>query len=477
MPTLTTKAPARRRLRRIAGLFVVLLGLVAAYVAYDQWQVRRAWRAACAEADRLDPGWRWDDLVAKLPAVPDEQNSAARMLAVRRLLPANWPHGTRFGKPLLDARGTPPQHRLAPDMADGLRAGLDSVAPAVTEARALADCPTGRIALADHPLIDSQRGEPFEYLRVVRDLLCPILIRQAEAGELDEALVTARAMVYAARPLADSPSLLNVLIAVAERSITAWNVERILAQGEPSPAALDVLRRVLEPEVDRPLMLNALRGQRAFIEHLVRALDEGRMTIADVVNTGAFSESLRRWTGQATVDNWINYLLGGGFSRADAATDVEHLTWMIERLKESPDGLQARAADWDAVRGQMSSSARTRMGYLARYVSDLRIDEAPFRCAPVALAAERFRQARGRWPAALGELVPEYLTAVPRDPQDLRPLRLARLADGIAIYSVGPDGKDDGGDVTAGQVGPGRRPGRDVGLRLWDPDQRRRPPP
>jgi len=53
-------------------------------------------------------------------------------------------------------------------------------------------------------------------------------------------------------------------------------------------------------------------------------------------------------------------------------------------------------------------------------------------------------------------------------------LRYRRLEDRIVIYSVGEDGRDEGGEVES-TVSPG--PGRDVGFRLWDPTGRHRPAP
>ena len=63
--------------------------------------------------------------------------------------------------------------------------------------------------------------------------------------------------------------------------------------------------------------------------------------------------------------------------------------------------------------------------------------------ALAALAAERFRLAHKRWPKDLQELCPAYLEEVPIDPFDGKPLKLAHRDDGIVIYSVDKDGKDD----------------------------------
>jgi len=65
--------------------------------------------------------------------------------------------------------------------------------------------------------------------------------------------------------------------------------------------------------------------------------------------------------------------------------------------------------------------------------------------AGTAVAACRYRIARGQWPDKLDDLVPAYLIVSPIDPFDGKPLRWKSGGEKIVIYSVGPDGKDDGG--------------------------------
>jgi hypothetical protein len=52
-------------------------------------------------------------------------------------------------------------------------------------------------------------------------------------------------------------------------------------------------------------------------------------------------------------------------------------------------------------------------------------------------------------------------------------LRFRRTEDGVVIYSIGPDLKDDGG-ITVDEKQGGPPP--DFGIRLWNLDQRRLPP-
>jgi hypothetical protein len=72
-------------------------------------------------------------------------------------------------------------------------------------------------------------------------------------------------------------------------------------------------------------------------------------------------------------------------------------------------------------------------------------DIAQARQVEISIAVERFRLVQGRLPESLLELVPRYLAAVPEDPFDGHPMRFQRTSIGYTIYSIGPDGVDDGG--------------------------------
>src|SRR5206468_3772429 len=63
--------------------------------------------------------------------------------------------------------------------------------------------------------------------------------------------------------------------------------------------------------------------------------------------------------------------------------------------------------------------------------------QAVLLCATAGLAAERYRQANGRWPARLGDLVPGQLSEVPADPYGGGPLRCRQREGTFVVYSVG----------------------------------------
>jgi hypothetical protein len=63
----------------------------------------------------------------------------------------------------------------------------------------------------------------------------------------------------------------------------------------------------------------------------------------------------------------------------------------------------------------------------------------------LAIAAQRYRLAHGADPTTLEQLIPEFLSAVPLDPFDGKPLRMKVVPGELIFYSVGMDRKDDGG--------------------------------
>ena len=99
------------------------------------------------------------------------------------------------------------------------------------------------------------------------------------------------------------------------------------------------------------------------------------------------------------------------------------------------------------------------------------------------VAAERYRLRNGRWPAALADIPPVILPAVPLDPFDGKPLRYAPRPDGVIVYSVGVDGRDNGG-AESGSFPSNEllahpwlySHGTDLVFRLYDPAKRGLPP-
>ena len=90
--------------------------------------------------------------------------------------------------------------------------------------------------------------------------------------------------------------------------------------------------------------------------------------------------------------------------------------------------------------------------------------QASVTLARVACALERHRLAKAGYPESLEQLSPGFLDRLPPDPINGGPLKYRRDApDRFVLYSVGPDGRDDGGVVSA----PGSEKAKETGDIVW----------
>ena len=63
----------------------------------------------------------------------------------------------------------------------------------------------------------------------------------------------------------------------------------------------------------------------------------------------------------------------------------------------------------------------------------------------LALPLGAYRTEHGEYPAELAKLVPEYTPELPKDLYSGADFRYKRQGKGYVLYSVGPNGKDEGG--------------------------------
>ena len=107
-------------------------------------------------------------------------------------------------------------------------------------------------------------------------------------------------------------------------------------------------------------------------------------------------------------------------------------------LKRIEDGLSS-----GRPKGFITALLTPAIGKALERVEKVRMQHAT---ALVAIAATKFRIAHDGLPDKAASLVPDFLPFLPKDAflKDSR-LRYSNKDDGVAIYSVGPNGKDDGG--------------------------------
>ena len=233
-------------------------------------------------------------------------------------------------------------------------------------------------------------------------------------------------------------------------------VARVLSSTRPTSAALARVARALE-DLDhddalkrwflrrRAMLFNATAGPGPF--------PRWAMTDAVFALVGLRGAVLGQVLGQP----WFEWQVRRRAEAVSAVIAALDQAWpeRADAVTRVYDGLSPAANDPLLRLPDVSMSKQI--------VNDL----ALVRAARVAVAIERYRREHAeRIPARLDDSIPDYLDSVPVDPYSARPLLLHAEARSYAVYSVGPNRRDDSGDFTLLRFSQGVRESRDVGLRV-----------
>jgi hypothetical protein len=461
-----------------AGLLVVLIvGLFLGWQFYTNLLSDKDLRDAVAEADRLDPGWRLEELEGKRAVIPATENSAEEVAAIKKLI-KSWPprwmivppesKPTREDPPLVEQlMDLSPEIQLNPEQTRQLRAELEKMKEPLAKAHALAHYRGGRYPVKWSP--DPNRiPMDCQDTRDVTTLLQDDARVRAQGGDVEGALVCVSCILSVARSIGDEPHVISQLVRMANQGVATNTLERILAQGQTSAATLANLQRNFENEASQPLILFGLRGERAHHHRMMEAIESGELKASSL-----FAISTGPPTGK--LEAWSEDIGGQMLFRKCHVPHIRVMTQVVEIAKlpveEQRSRLKSylRSIDEDS---NMPIQVRLMMPMMGKFGEGSWRNQAYLRCAIVALATERYRLAHGHWPDSVSSLVPEFLAEAPLDPYDAKPLRCRRLEDGVVIYSIGPDEEDNGGKVDREHP---IKSGTDLGFQLWDVNKRRQP--
>jgi hypothetical protein len=467
--------PPRRRRRwpwlLVLGVLLLLLPwtVLVAYWRYQDGIYAERVRQAEARADQLDPDWRLDEIEARRAVIPEDENAVVRVRAARARLPKRWPPNT-FGDAWQDH---PVPALLDREQISILRAEMGEVVAAVTEARRLKEMRRGRpVAVPDENPLNTHIPD-VQPAREIAKLLAADALLRTQDGDLDGACESCRAALIAGCSLGDDPFLISFLVRCACRDMAVRALERMLAQGEPSEGQLLAMTKAVEDELPEPLLLYGLRGERAMIHDLSVKVERRQIALGSL-SGGPGNCDTRPPEGWEHVSNlWVIPRVRRGHAEL-----LETLSDAVEAAKLPPE---QQGPTMEKIYARQSAMSPFDSPYyfllyphLKKSVPANSRGVARLRCTLVAIALERYRRKHGRWPAILADLRPDFLPNVPLDPFDGQALRYRRDDQGVIVYSVGEDGKDNGGDR---QTLNTFKDGTDLGFRLWDVDKRRQPPP
>jgi hypothetical protein len=450
--------PWPRWLKRIGWVLLMLTILAAGRAIWNHGQKASKLQETLAEMDRVEPGWRLEEIEAAREEIPEEENSAPVVLAAARLMPPQWLPSDFFEHLRLVA----PSEKLTDEDFDRLTKELAKARPALDMAGKLADMPRGRYHIHHDRNPIATLLPHLQQSRELVSLLVYEAMRQNQKGETKKALTSCRAALNAARSPGDEPIIISQLVRNAGVTLACQAIERTLAQGEPPPEDMAALQKLLENEDAFPSLLLATRGERAMLHKVFEVVENG------IVSMDELAQARSGWLESTFVSMW----------RMDTRQDnALFLSLMTRRIAEVQLPMHEQAAaekrfEQDARELPKTAVITRLLMPVPKMGEAFRRKHAYLRCTIAALAAERYRREKGMWPEKIDKLCPKYLVNVPLDPFDGEPLRYRRLEDGLVIYAVGNDEIDNDGNLDREHP---NQPGVDIGYRLWDVAKRRQP--
>ncbi len=262
---------------------------------------------------------------------------------------------------------------------------------------------------------------------------------KAADGNLRGALENTSAMFSIAEHTAADPLLIMQLVAIAIDRIAAGTLESVLASG--TATAEDLAAANIHDHVSYHKQLaRALRMEEAF-------------GLSSLCQVGGGDEPI--WTFLSRDEEILPFdapvIVAPPYRVFLLKDDVATYRENMRRLGELASRPYYEAQEeFEAVEKQFESRPQgivTQLVFpaLGRCAQIFARGDAQRGVARVGLAMCRYRAAKETFPEKLQELVPEFISAVPRDPFDGQPLRLKSTEQDLVIYSIGPNGEDDGG--------------------------------
>ena len=279
---------------------------------------------------------------------------------------------------------------------------------------------------------------------------------EAATGKPAAALTDAVRIGRIGRQVGSEPILISHLVGIAIDATALSVVADILPTLTPADAPLLDDPALRDLVASTPSLVRAINGEEAFGLSIFANFADGRQGIDDMGRLAGDPNVAilpQEEPFSLLIDPlsavWRAFILPAdiaGYRRRfeayrQLATEGvdQSRTWpqtqkqidgIEAEIRAGPDGFLSRliAPATDAVlRSQCMAVAR-------------------HRAAEVLLAATRERLASGTHPASIDALVPARLPSVPRDPFTTdAPLHLKATPEELLIWSVGPDGDDDGG--------------------------------
>jgi hypothetical protein len=256
---------------------------------------------------------------------------------------------------------------------------------------------------------------------------------KAATGNLRAAMEDINAMFVLANRLSDESFEIQTVIAFSIERSAIKTLQDILATHQLKQEELDIVKfdRFLSYQI---IMQRALRFEEAAELNLLSEIGE----IWDYPSLKSLPKKEIQLNPYIFRIFFLNY-------------EAQYLKWYSTSLDHLASQPYYQSKDsWQKLIKRIDDDPRSMI--VAIYLPGLNIyvqimvrANAQHSVADIALAMCRYHVKNGKYPEKLDELAPGFIAFVPLDPFDGKPMRLKQTEKEMIIYSIGPDGIDDGG--------------------------------
>jgi hypothetical protein len=313
-------------------------------------------------------------------------------------------------------------------------------------------------------LYEGSMSHPAELRRVAQAFSLRAMLNAAK-DDIRAASDDLMAVHRLARAVGQQPMMINVLLSLEFDDQACRAEQSLLSKRNLSASDWLKLKRNVEDLPSLPTMLETFETTErfAFLDTAALVARNGFDEFRRIVGGGQpLSDNQKNmFAGLSAMTDWDRVLRNGNswYDRlADAVRKPTH--------KERIDAIAKVAAEFDELKTTHKKKyAHDLLRSPREATSDLvcnifllvvfpptTIAEDPWARSEMRLelitlgfAMAAYRADHGSYPSKLAELSPKYITAIPKDLFADGELHYKLNADGYVIYSVGPNGVDDGG--------------------------------
>ncbi|HEY4330199.1 MAG TPA: hypothetical protein VGN88_10725 [Phycisphaerae bacterium] len=300
-------------------------------------------------------------------------------------------------------------------------------------------------------------------LAISRDVgytLCSRAILRGTTGDVNGFLADVATVRWLARGVGSGPTLIERLVAVALESLATNTVGVVASSGKLTEGQCQQVMKALEGFGPMPGMVESVDilerwGPLDMVQWI--AIGKGDLLKESLGDVNLVDRSAVDWdvvfkTMNALFDETVKVMRAerfGDFRIANAALEER-----IKKLKEDPSeatlqwtkgARELPAAYTNRVASLMVSFLMPSMGKAEELY---RRSVQQGQMVRVVVGAAEVKAKTGKWPGSAEEIVPGVLKEMPKDMYSeggAMPFRYVVKGDGVRVYSVGENGKDDGG--------------------------------